>query len=165
MSLFLPVLKAFSESLISYVVVGGLAVVLHGHSRLTGDIDIVLDLEEKNVRRAMQLLKELNYASRVPVQLEDFANQALRESWIKEKGLTVFSVYNKGNPIYGVDLFVEYPMDYKKMYASSVIKKLGNIDVRVAGLDDLIEIKSKVGRAKDLEDIQALTAIKDGQEE
>ena len=41
---------------VRFVVVGGLAVVIHGHARLTVDIDLMLDLETENVRRAIDAL-------------------------------------------------------------------------------------------------------------
>ncbi|MFL6246376.1 MAG: hypothetical protein ACJ74H_10155 [Thermoanaerobaculia bacterium] len=37
---------------VRFVVVGGVAVVIHGHARLTVDVDLVLDLDSDNVRRA-----------------------------------------------------------------------------------------------------------------
>ncbi|MGH7318339.1 MAG: hypothetical protein ACRELA_01720 [Candidatus Rokuibacteriota bacterium] len=36
-----PVFKALNDSGVRYVVVGGLAVVLHGHARLTVDVDLI----------------------------------------------------------------------------------------------------------------------------
>ena len=41
---FLTVLSEFQERDIRYVLVGGLAVLLHGVDRLTADIDLVVDL-------------------------------------------------------------------------------------------------------------------------
>jgi hypothetical protein len=40
---FLRVLRAFQDSQIRYVLVGGLAVLLHGVDRLTAAIDLVID--------------------------------------------------------------------------------------------------------------------------
>jgi hypothetical protein len=44
MSLFEPVFLALNNAEVRYVVVGGLATVLHGYARLTADIDLVVDL-------------------------------------------------------------------------------------------------------------------------
>ncbi|MDQ3031572.1 MAG: hypothetical protein M3Y87_04085 [Myxococcota bacterium] len=44
MSSFEPIFRAPDEAGARYVVVGGLAVVLHGYARLTADIDLVVDL-------------------------------------------------------------------------------------------------------------------------
>jgi predicted nucleotidyltransferase len=43
-AVFEPLFKALNDAGIRYVVVGGLAVVLHGHARLTADVDLVVDL-------------------------------------------------------------------------------------------------------------------------
>ena len=39
MSLFEPIFEALNRQNVRYVVVGGVAVVLHGHARLTADLD------------------------------------------------------------------------------------------------------------------------------
>ena len=44
MSTIASVFAALDEAGARYVVVGGLAVVLHGYARLTSDIDLVVDL-------------------------------------------------------------------------------------------------------------------------
>ncbi len=40
--MFEPIFDALNEGGVRYVVVGGFAVVLHGHVRLTVDLDLVL---------------------------------------------------------------------------------------------------------------------------
>ena len=40
---FEPVFRALNDAGVRYVIVGGFATVLHGHPRLTADIDLVLD--------------------------------------------------------------------------------------------------------------------------
>lgn len=45
MSLYVPVFEALNDMQVRYVVVGGLATVLHGYARLTADIDLMVDLE------------------------------------------------------------------------------------------------------------------------
>jgi len=43
-AIFAPVFEALNGARVRYVVVGGVAVVLHGHARLTTDLDLVVDL-------------------------------------------------------------------------------------------------------------------------
>jgi len=45
------VLRALDAAAIRFVLVGGVAVILHGVPRTTADLDLVIDLEEGNVRR------------------------------------------------------------------------------------------------------------------
>ena len=44
--LYEPPFRALNASGTRYVVVGGVATVLHGYARLTADIDLIVDLEE-----------------------------------------------------------------------------------------------------------------------
>jgi hypothetical protein len=53
MALYLPLFQALNESGARYVVVGGLATVLHGCSRLTADVDLVIDLDPSAVASAL----------------------------------------------------------------------------------------------------------------
>ena len=50
-SLFEPIFEALNRAQVRYVVVGGFATVLHGHARLTADIDLVIDLSPDTSRR------------------------------------------------------------------------------------------------------------------
>lgn len=51
MAIFEPILARLNEQGGRYVVGGGLAVVLHGHARLTVDLDLVVDLASDEARR------------------------------------------------------------------------------------------------------------------
>ena len=73
------VLSALNTEGIRYLVVGGVAVVLHGHLRTTADLDLVIQLEPDNVRRAMRALTALGYAPRAPVQAEAFFLQVMKK--------------------------------------------------------------------------------------
>lgn len=160
MALFLPVIEAFNRGKVAYVVVGGLAVVLHGHTRLTVDIDLVIGLDEANASKAVDIVSKLGYKPRVPVNPKAFADSKQRALWIKDKGLTVFSFYKSDNPLIGIDFFVDYPMDFNGLLSRSIIKHLGKIPIRICSIDDLIEMKRKAGRPKDLEDARILEMIK-----
>ena len=47
---YLAIFRKFNEKGIGYIVVGGLAVNLYGIPRMTYDIDILLDLDDKNIK-------------------------------------------------------------------------------------------------------------------
>ncbi|MEK7858640.1 MAG: nucleotidyl transferase AbiEii/AbiGii toxin family protein [Elusimicrobiota bacterium] len=160
MALFEPVFTALNGADIRYVVVGGLAVVLHGHPRLTADVDIVLDLEPEAARRAMSALVGLGMKARAPVDPLTFADPLQREIWISEKGMQVFTLYAPGNPLLVVDLFVRDPVPFEGLWARAEKIDLGGLVVRVASIDDLIAMKEAVGRPQDVLDIEALEALK-----
>ena len=47
--------KALNEGHVRYLVAGGLAVVAHGYLRLTADIDLMLDMDPGNLKKAMMV--------------------------------------------------------------------------------------------------------------
>ena len=49
-------LNALNAERVRYLVVGGVAVVLHGYTRATFDLDLVINLESSNLERALQVL-------------------------------------------------------------------------------------------------------------
>ena len=157
---FEEIFQELNEQNVRYVVVGGLAVVLHGHLRTTADIDLVLALDQTNVLAAVKALKTLGYRPRPPVPFEDFADKKKRAEWIAEKGLTVFSTFSSKFPGIEVDLFVEEPFDFERVFSRVVRIKLEKTTVTVASLDDLIEMKEKVGRPVDQSDVHVLKLIK-----
>ncbi len=66
MSMFyFDVLKTFYEEKVKYLVVGGLAVNLHGVPRVTNDIDIIISFDEINVRKIMRAASALGYVPRL----------------------------------------------------------------------------------------------------
>jgi predicted nucleotidyltransferase len=155
------VLGALHRAQVRYLVVGGVAVVLHGHLRTTADLDLVIHLERENVLRAMRALRDLQYRPRAPVPAEAFAERAERERWIREKGLAVFSLWSPAHPTLEIDLFVSEPFDFTAVYARALRVPLERTEATVIALADLIALKRQVGRPRDQEDIAALEALRD----
>ncbi len=142
-----------------YVLVGGLAVVLHGHLRATGDIDLVVDLARDQVDRTLAVLEGAGFQPYVPVDSTDFADPVKRAEWVREKGMIVFSLRPRsGVPM--VDLFLEHPMAFDGLWARSIVVSLRGVSVRIASIDDLIALKRQAGRPEDLTDAEALVEIK-----
>ncbi len=159
MAVLEPLFKTLNDAGIRYVVVGGLAVVLHGYARLTVDVDLVLDLEEGPARRAIETLVGMGMRTRVPVNPMDFADRSVREAWIRDRGMQVFSMFDPSNPMRVVDLFVDHPIPFEELWARSDQFELRQTTVRVASIPDLIQLKRRAGRPQDLADIEQLEAI------
>lgn len=154
------VLGALEREGVRYLVVGGVAVVLHGYLRMTADLDLVVGLEPENVRRAVGAFRDLGFEPRVPVALDAFANPNERRRWVTEKNATVFTLWHPDEPGFVVDLFVEEPFDFESRYERSASARLGAVEVRVLALDDLVEMKRAVGRPQDLSDADALLTLR-----
>ena len=77
---------------------------MHGFNRTTGDLDIIISLEDDNIKKFISIAQKLDLVPRLPVKLEDFAIQEVRRTWVKEKNLKVFTVYNPNNPLEHIDV-------------------------------------------------------------
>jgi predicted nucleotidyltransferase len=156
------IVRALNDAGVRYLVVGGLAVVAHGHVRFTADVDLLLDLDEPNLEHALAALENLGYRPRAPVPLRDFAVAAERESWIHEKGLTVFSLFSDSHPATEIDLFVDDPLGFDDAYTRAAMMDVGpGITATFVGLDDLIRLKRAAGRPQDMLDLEKLAAIQE----
>jgi hypothetical protein len=144
---------------VRYVVVGGLAVVLHGHARLTADIDLIIDLTPAEAEKAISALEATGLRPRAPVRGVEFADAEKRRQWIERKGMRVFSLWDPKNPLREVDLFVEPPIPFEELYARAELLVIGRASIRVASIPDLISLKRMAGRPSDLADIEALEAL------
>ena len=157
--LFEPIFDALERSEVRYVVVGGLAVVLHGHPRLTGDVDLVVDLSPAEATKAIDSLTGLGLRPRAPVDPRSFADEATRNRWIRDKGMRVFSMWDPRNPLREVDVFVDHPGPFDGLWSRAEVVALESTRVRVASIGDLITLKRLAGRDVDRLDIQALEGI------
>jgi hypothetical protein len=157
---FETLFAALNDAGVRYVVVGGVAVVLHGHARLTADVDLAVDLAPAEAARAIAVLTGLGFQPRAPVAALDFADATKRRAWADEKGMRVFSLWDPAQPMREVDLFLEPPIDFELLWARSEEVALSRTRVRVASIQDLILMKRLAGRPEDHLDIEALEAIR-----
>jgi len=144
---------------VRFVVVGGVAVVIHGHARLTADVDLVIDLAPENVRLAIDALTSRGFRPTLPVNATDFADEATRRQWVEARNLQVFSLVDPANPFIGVDLFAREPIPFHELWSHAEIIDLNGHPIRIASLDDLIRMKQTAGRPQDIADIEELERI------
>jgi predicted nucleotidyltransferase len=159
MPFYAQVLETLSEAGVRYVVVGGVAVVMHGYLRMTQDIDIVVDLKRENALRAVDTLTAMGLRPFVPVDAREFADPAKRREWIDERNMKVFSMRDWKDPFLSVDLFVQEPVPFDELAARATEVAVGASKVLVAAIGDLIVMKRDAGRPRDLEDIEKLEEI------
>ncbi len=162
-SIFLePIFTALNDAGVRYVIVGGLATVLHGFSRLTHDVDLAVDLVPTEAARVIEVLTGMGFRPRAPapVDAHDFARAEVRAAWLREKDMLVFSLYDPENPLRVVDLFVANPIEFEELWRGAEEVALQTTTVRIASIDHLIEMKRQAGRPRDLLDIEALELIR-----
>ena len=91
MTEFDSIFAALEATGVRYVVVGGVAVNLHGYQRFTKDVDLVIELIPEQTTKALAALSALGFTPTLPVNAADFADPVIRDHWIHEKGMMVFS--------------------------------------------------------------------------
>ena len=159
------IILVFNEASVRYLVAGGLAVVAHGYLRFTADVDIVLDLDADNTRRAIEALRKLGYLSKLPVPMEDFTQEAKRRVWVDEKDAKVFPLFSDEHPSAGIDLFIQEPFDFDRAYNDAERFEVSpGVEATFVGLADLIEMKRQAGRPQDLADIAELEMLRKARE-
>jgi predicted nucleotidyltransferase len=153
------IFSALQATGVRYVVVGGVAVNLHGHQRFTKDIDLVIELAPDRALKALQALETIGFRPNVPVKVTDFANPVIREGWIRDKGMMVFQMSNDRTRM-SVDIFVRYPLDFEELWSRGVKIDLPGTSLRIASIDHLIAMKRSANRPQDLLDIEQLERIR-----
>lgn len=159
----LELASQFSAARVRYLIVGGLAVVAHGFTRLTMDVDLVVGFGDGNEARAITALKRLGYQSRIPEPMDSYTDSQKRDAWTRDQDMLVFTVW-KG--ISEVDLFLQAPFDFADAYADAVWKagdESGEIRLPFVDVERLITMKQAARRPKDLEDIRQLRSLRGDQ--
>lgn len=155
MSFFERVLQTFEKNKVSYSIVGGYAVALHGAPRGTIDIDCIIKHKKEDFINCERALKSIGLEPRLPVRAEEVFN--FRKEYIEKRNLIAWSFINTLNPLECIDIIITH--DLRKL--RSVRYKFGLHQVPVLSIDDLIDMKKVSARPQDLEDIKALEIIRD----
>jgi hypothetical protein len=135
---------------VEYVVVGGVAVQVHGHVRMTNDLDLIASPTPKNLQRLAQALDELE--ARV-------LNPGSENMKIDARMLPRATLWQFSTRLGDVDVLHNAPgaPPFDQLRERSLVVVLGEHRISIAGRDDLIRMKRAVGRPVDLADIAALT--------
>jgi hypothetical protein len=157
---YIDVIKTLNKSKVRYSVVGGVATILHGAPRMTGDLDLAVILEKENLLSLIGAMENLGYKPKAPVDPKDLADPEVRELWKKEKGMRVFTFFHPKKPFAEVDILIDEQINFNEIWEHRVQYQAGDIIVPTASIDDLIRMKQVSARDKDLSDIAALNQIK-----
>lgn len=127
-----------------YLVIGGIACILHGYARATEDIDILIERTEPNAARVLKALAALGHG---------FAREWTTTELLK-RPITVIGDDPR------VDVFtVAWRVKYEQAVTRSETVSVRGVRIPLIGLDDLIETK-RTGRLQDAADIEALEQIR-----
>lgn len=147
-------LARLTEGDVDFVVIGGIAVVAHGHIRTTRDLDITYSTQPENLAALGRVLVELDARLRGVAEVVPFVpdGRTLRAAEI----LTLET--SQG----ALDLLAAPPgaRPYAELKQRAETIELNEHEVAIAALDDLLAMKRAAGRTRDLEDIEALEQIR-----
>lgn len=139
------VLRTLDEHRVEYVVIGGLAVQTHGHTRTTQDLDLIPKPTSANLARLHDALTALGarpVGTARPARIE----------------IPATGVLELDTDAGGVDVHLDPPgaAPYAALRSRALNVQL-DVGVLVVGRDDLIAMKRASGRPIDRSDVLALT--------
>lgn len=160
----IELLQSLTDEPVSYVLVDGLAVQLHGYMRSTFDIDLVLAMNDDNLARFINVAKRHGLTPGIPVPIDSLRDAEQIEQWYREKGMLAFSLRERQAGGAVVDVIVRPEVSFETLQANAVAGDLFGRQVPIAAIDDLLVMKRAANRPKDRLDIEALEKIKRGED-
>jgi len=139
---FCDVFEALQRAGAPYVVVGGVAAVLHGLDRPVADVDIVVPSDTGLANIAMQALFMNGFVPTVPLPLKLVTMLRLFDSSGRE-----------------VDVIVRSLVPFDELRPDSIEMPVGQTLARVASLPHTVRHKELSRRPEDLEEAQRLRAL------
>ena len=142
---FRDFIQALNDNEVSYLIVGGFAVILHGHARVTGDMDVWVERTEANYHKLTKAFFEF-HMSVFDMTLENFLHH---QDW---------DVFKFGRKPVAIDILTKVKgLDFKECYSLSKEFQDGELKIRTLHLNHLLVAKKAAGRLKDIDDIEQLT--------
>lgn len=159
--LYLDLFRALNEHQVHYLLVGGLAMNLHGVPRMTMDVDLVLTMDQDNLDRFIGCAAAIGLTPVAPVPIEALKDPEQRRTWIEQKHMIAFGLQNRAArvPIM-VDVLIAPCIDVQAAFSRAVIRDLSGIALSVASIEDMIRLKEGTGRVQDESDIEHLERIR-----
>jgi len=142
---YIDFINLLKKNNVKYVLVGGLAVVMHGHFRVTKDMDIFYEGTKENSKRLLKTINDFGFGY-LNISIEDLMD---KDGYIK-----------LGNSPVRIDLFCDLPgVLFGEVYRDAISYKEENFEVKVIHVNHLIQNKKFVGRLQDLDDVKKLQKI------
>lgn len=130
---------------ISYMVIGGQAVLLHGEPRLTRDIDVTIGVEASELARVRQAAEQIGLRPSVS-DVETFVRKT-----------NVLPLTDEPTAI-RVDLIFSFTPYESEAIRRAIGISFGETTVRFATAEDLIIHKLVAGRPRDFDDVRGVLA-------
>jgi hypothetical protein len=144
------VFESLQRHEVRYLVIGGIAAVLHGVPRATFDLDILIEASRENAQRLLDALLNAGLGTAALTTPEELlANE-----------ITVFKDRVR------IDVQTATPgLQFEDAWDHREIMSYRGQPFQVVSKSDLIASKTASGRRVDLEDVRLLELPKDGEEQ
>jgi hypothetical protein len=148
-----PLLELLDRHAVDFIVVGGIAGIVHGSAHPTFDFDVVYARDDRNLQRMASALAELGVTLRGAPPDPPFEPDA--------RTLAAGCNFTFVSELGSFDILGDAAgmRDYAAMRADAKLENLWGFSVRVASMDDLIRMKRAAGRPKDKAMAEELTAL------
>lgn len=140
-------MRALSAEDVDYVLIGGFAVILHGFSRLTADIDIFVKPEAKNLERLKKALRRVFPADD---EIDSLSLQDLQDYAVVRFG-TAEDFY--------IDLIAGIGEMFRYEDLEFELREVAGVQVRIATPETLLRMKKNTVRPEDNRDARFLAEL------
>jgi hypothetical protein len=150
----LDLLERLNEYAVEYVLVGGVAAVVHGSQLVTADVDICAPLDAPNLAKIVAALSDLRAKFRMTPDRRPLPTES-------EKLIGFKNLYLETN-LGQLDILSEIAGvgDFAAVALHAITLDLGGAICRILDLDTLIQSKKALGRPRDLQAVIELEAIR-----
>ena len=140
------VFKSFQKHDVKYVVIGGIASILHGVPRATFDLDVLIEPTTDNGQRQLDALLESGIGTAALTTVDK----------LLENEITVFK------DVVRIDVQTSTPgLTFEEAWDRRIAMKYQDQEFYVLSRADLIKSKRASGREIDLEDVRLIEKKKD----
>ena len=139
---YLDLFRALQEHEVRYLVVGGVAVNLHGIGCLTVDVGLMLALDARNLGRFVAVARGFPLKPVVPFDLEDLADASKVRNWIENKGMLAFALRSSDPATPTVEILVKLVVPFKDAWARRALRSVEGVEVPIASVEDIMRLKA-----------------------
>lgn len=160
MILYEEIFREFQKHKVRYVLVGGIAFNLLGGYRNTLDMDILVEMTDRNLFKVVRILKKAGYHVKQPVDPMRIADKKTRENWIEKKHMKAFNFYKGERTYEEVDIVIDSPVSFRDAIRDCLKVRVGSLTLQVISPKKFIKMKKFSGRDKDLSDVKTLRMVR-----
>jgi len=154
------IFAALNQAKVAYLVIGGIAVVMYGIRRTTGDIDLCVQLTVDNLDRLAAALKQIGFVPRIPAAISGLADANTRRLWTRQRSMKVYSFIEPHATFpRNVDVMANPPRNFNALYRRRTTVRLRGVSVPLIPVRELAKMKRRAGRPQDLQDVQDLRLL------